>query len=105
MNSSKHTLHAALAAVMTLGLTATASASAHEATAPAGKEKCYGTVMAGKNSCANLTGSHACAGLSTKDKDAAEWTLVPKGTCHKVGGLTIDEAKAAIAKQAPVPKG
>jgi uncharacterized membrane protein len=104
MSNANHTLHAALAAVMALGFTAAASASAHEATASTGKEKCYGTVKAGKNSCANLTGSHACAGLSTKDKDITEWTLVAKGTCTKLGGLSADEAKAALAKQSPAAK-
>jgi uncharacterized membrane protein len=104
MNASKHTLNTALAAVMALGLTASAPAAAHMSEKP-GKEKCFGTVKAGKNSCANLTGSHACAGLSTKDKDPSEWTLVPKGTCTKLGGLSLEKAKAALAKTAPAPKG
>lgn len=95
MNSSKHTLNAALAAVMALGLTAGASAHADSAK---GKEKCYGVAKAGKNSCANLTNTHGCAGMATKDNDPTEWTLVAKGTCAKLGGMSPEEAKAALAK-------
>ena len=50
------------------------------------KKKCYGIAMAGKNDCANKTGSHSCAGQSTKDKDPADWKYVDKGTCASMGG-------------------
>lgn len=93
MNKHQQQLSAALATVMALGLTT--GARAHVDT-PAGKEKCYGAVKAGQNSCANLTGTHACAGLASRDKDPAEWTLVPKGSCHKLGGLDIDQAREAL---------
>ncbi|HEX5371213.1 MAG TPA: DUF2282 domain-containing protein [Aquabacterium sp.] len=99
MNKHQQQLSAALATVMALGLTT--GARAHDVDAPAGKEKCYGAVKAGQNSCANLTGTHACAGLATRDKDPAEWTLVPKGSCHKLGGLDIDQARAAIRQTTP----
>jgi uncharacterized membrane protein len=95
MSTTKHTLNAALAAVMALGLTTAATAHADSAK---GKEKCYGVAKAGKNSCANLTDTHACAGMATKDNDPAEWTLVAKGTCAKLGGMSAEEAKAALAK-------
>lgn len=50
-------------------------------------EKCYGIALKGKNDC--KADGHSCAGLSTKDKDAAEYILVPEGTCKKiVGGST-----------------
>jgi uncharacterized membrane protein len=62
------------------------------------KEKCFGIAKAGENSCANLSGSHSCAGQSTTDKGPGEWKLVAKGTCAKLGGLGADEAKAALAK-------
>lgn len=95
MNATKHTLHAAMTAVMALGLTAAANAHADSAK---GKEKCYGVAKAGKNSCANLTDTHACAGMATKDNDPTEWTLVAKGTCAKLGGMSFEQAKAALAK-------
>lgn len=98
MSSNKHVLSTALAAVMALGLT-TANAHADMDTPKPGKEKCFGVSKAGKNSCANLTGSHACAGMAEKDNDKAEWTLVAKGECAKMGGLSKEEATAALAKK------
>ena len=54
---------------------------------PAAKgDKCYGIAMAGKNDCASKSGSHSCAGQSTKDKDPNEWKYVEKGTCASMGG-------------------
>lgn len=52
-------------------------------------EKCYGIAKAGMNDCANVTGTHQCAGYSMKDNDPAEWIMVPEGTCDRiVGGTT-----------------
>jgi uncharacterized membrane protein len=93
--NNKQILSAALASVMALGLVGTAAASGSEP--ESGKEKCYGIVKAGANSCANLTDSHGCAGQSTTDKDPAEWKVVPKGQCAKLGGLSKAQAQAAIA--------
>lgn len=101
MNKHQQQLSAALATVMALGLTT--GARAHDVDAPAGKEKCYGAVKAGQNSCANLTGTHACAGMASRDKDPAEWTLVPKGSCHKLGGLDVDQARDAIQQARTKP--
>jgi len=53
---------------------------------PASKEKCYGVAKAGKNDCANATGTHSCAGQATTDKAPEEWNYVAKGTCEKLGG-------------------
>lgn len=63
-----------------------------------GKEKCYGIAMAGQNDCANLAGTHSCAGQSKMDKDKGEWKYVPTGTCKQMGGLNADEAKKAMNK-------
>ncbi len=51
-------------------------------------EKCYGIAKAGQNDCANLAGTHSCAGQSKVSDDAGEWKYVAKGTCEKVGGKT-----------------
>jgi uncharacterized membrane protein len=59
------------------------------------KEKCFGIAKAGQNDCANLDGSHSCAGQSKLDMDKGEWKFVAKGTCKSMKGLTQDEAKAA----------
>jgi uncharacterized membrane protein len=58
------------------------------------KEKCYGIAAAGQNDCANLSGSHSCAGQSKVANDVSEWKYVAKGTCASMKGLTADAAKA-----------
>ena len=57
------------------------------------KEKCFGIAKAGQNDCANLSGTHSCAGQSKVDLDKAEWKYVAKGTCKDMKGMTLDEAK------------
>jgi len=63
------------------------------------KEKCYGIAKAGQNDCANLSGSHSCAGQSKLDNDKGEWKYVAKGTCKQMKGMTADEAKMAGGKK------
>ncbi|MEP7056144.1 MAG: DUF2282 domain-containing protein [Caldimonas sp.] len=86
-------ISSALASVLALGLVGAAAA----AEAPA-KEKCYGIAKAGQNDCANLSGSHSCAGQAKSDKGVDEWDYVAKGTCKKIGGMTAEEAQVATAK-------
>ena len=64
----------------------------------AAKEKCFGIAKAGQNDCANLAGTHSCAGQSKVDNDKGEWKYVAKGTCKTMKGMTADEAKAAAKK-------
>ncbi len=59
------------------------------------KEKCYGIAKAGQNDCANLTGSHSCAGQA-KVSDVAEWKYVAKGTCADMKGMSADQAKMKV---------
>jgi len=55
----------------------------------AGKiEKCYGVAKAGFNDCQTATAS--CAGSSTKDSDKAAFVVVPKGTCNKLTGGSLE---------------
>jgi uncharacterized membrane protein len=93
MNKHQLIASSALASVLAMGLLNTASAAD-----VAGKEKCYGIAKAGQNDCANLSGTHSCAGQSKVDMGADEWKYVAKGTCTKMGGKTADEAKAAMKK-------
>jgi len=93
MNKHQVIASSALASVLALGLLDAASAAD-----PAGKEKCFGIAKAGQNDCANLSGSHSCAGQSKADMRADDWKYVAKGTCQKLGGKTADEAKAAMKK-------
>ena len=83
----------ALASVLALGLLSAGGVQA------ADKEKCYGIAKAGQNDCANLSGSHSCAGQSKAEMGVDEWKYVAKGTCAQLGGKTADEAKAAMPKK------
>jgi uncharacterized membrane protein len=80
----------ALASVMALGLAGPVAAQE--------KEKCYGIAKAGQNDCANLSGSHSCAGQNKVDNDPGEWKYVAKGTCKDMKGMTADEAKMKMKK-------
>lgn len=82
---------AAVATLMTTGVIDTA-----EAADKAKKEKCYGVSAAGQNDCANLAGTHSCAGQATTDNDIGEWRLVPGGTCKELGGYDRKEAKEMV---------
>ncbi len=46
----------------------------------AGKDKCYGISLAGKNDCAAGAGT-TCAGTSKVDYQGNAWKYVDKGTC------------------------
>jgi uncharacterized membrane protein len=81
---------AAVATALSLGAAPSAQAQS--------KEKCFGIAKAGQNDCANLSGSHSCAGQSKTDNAPDEWKYVPKGECKKMGGMTVDEAKAKLKK-------
>ena len=95
MNSKQHrVVSAALASVLALGLVEAATAAD-----AAGKEKCYGIAKAGQNDCANLSGSHSCAGQAKVDGAPDDWKYVAKGSCQKLGGKTAGEAKSAQGKK------
>lgn len=64
----------------------------------AAKEKCFGIAKAGQNDCANLSGSHSCAGQSKVDNDKGEWKYVAAGTCKTMGGMSADDAKMGMKK-------
>jgi len=83
----------ALASVLAMGLLSAAQAADENA-----KEKCFGIAKAGSNDCANLSGSHSCAGQSKNAMGPDEWNYVAKGTCAKMGGMSMEEAKAAMKK-------
>ena len=82
----------ALASALALGLAGPAAAQAKA------KEKCYGIAKAGQNDCANLSGSHSCAGQSKVEMAADEWRYVAAGTCKEMKGNTEKEAKMAMQK-------
>jgi uncharacterized membrane protein len=82
----------ALASAIALGRAGQAAAQDKD------KEPCYGIAKAGQNDCANLSGSHGCAGLSKVDNDPGDWKYVAKGTCKSLKGMTADEAKKKLKK-------
>lgn len=82
----------ALASALALGLVGQVAAQ------DKGKEKCYGIAKAGQNDCANLSGTHSCAGQSKADMSPDEWKYVAKGTCKDMKGLNEAEAKAKAKK-------
>ncbi len=84
---NQRALIAAAAASLLSTLLVAAPAVAQE------KEKCYGIAAAGKNDCANLSGTHSCAGQSKVDADVGEWKYVAKGTCASMKGMTAEAAK------------
>jgi len=63
------------------------------------REKCYGIAEAGKNDCANLAGTHSCAGQSKVSMDPGEWKFVAKGTCAGLKGMTAAAAKAKMSEK------
>jgi uncharacterized membrane protein len=83
----------ALASVIALGLVGRVAAADEKA-----KEKCYGIAKAGQNDCANLSGSHSCAGQTKVDASADDWKYVAAGTCKSMKGMTAEEAKAKMKK-------
>ena len=89
---NQNALVAAAAASLLSTLLVAAPATAQE------KEKCYGIAKAGQNDCANLSGSHSCAGQAKVDNDKGEWKYVAKGSCKTMKGLSADEAKMAPKK-------
>jgi uncharacterized membrane protein len=91
MNQRPLITASALAAVLSLGAMTQAHAQ------DAGKEKCYGIAKAGQNDCANLSGTHSCAGQTKDGMSPADWKYVAKGSCKSMGGLSADEAKAKVA--------
>lgn len=86
----------ALASVLALGLLG--QAAADDMAKPGAKEKCFGVAKAGQNDCANLSGSHSCAGQAKVDNGPDEWKYVAKGTCKAMKGMTADEVKGGMKK-------
>jgi uncharacterized membrane protein len=84
---NQRALIAAAAATVLSSMLIAAPASAQE------KEKCFGIAKMGQNDCANLSGTHSCAGQSKADMGADEWKYVAKGTCVGMKGMTAEQVK------------
>ncbi len=62
--------------------------------------KCFGVAKAGQNDCAGLSGLHSCKGQSTANYNPGDFAVKPTGTCAKLGGLDMAQAKALLANPA-----
>lgn len=65
-------------------------------------EKCFGVAKAGQNDCAGISGLHSCKGSSTVSYDPGDFKVVPSGTCAKMDGLSMQQAKATLKNPAAV---
>ena len=61
---------------------------------------CFGVATAGHNECAGLSGLHSCKGTSTTSYNPGDFALKPAGTCARLGGLDMQQAKAVLADPA-----
>ncbi len=82
---NKQTTAAAL--VLAMGAALTLAALPAAAADAAGKEKCFGVALKGKNDCKAGAGT-SCAGTSKTDHQGDAWSLVPAGSCEKTASET-----------------
>ena len=76
------------ASAMAVALSLAVQASAGPAPVPKFEaEKCYGVAKAGKNDC--QTSNSSCAGTSKRNSQGDAWIYVPKGTCDRVVGGSL----------------
>jgi len=61
----------------------------------AGKEKCFGVALKGKNDCKAGAGT-TCAGTAKKDYQGNAWKMVPAGTCEKTASPTSPTGKGQL---------
>jgi uncharacterized membrane protein len=80
----RNAVFVASALAVALSMTAVASAQAQET------EQCFGVAKASMNDC--KAGAHDCAGKSTVDADPQSFVVVPKGTCEKIAGGSLQPA-------------
>jgi uncharacterized membrane protein len=86
MKSMHLVLTTAIGGLLALGVAAASDVRADEKKP---MEKCYGIVKAGKNDCA--TSKTACAGTATKDGQNDAYLFLPKGTCEKIIGGSLNK--------------
>lgn len=89
---------AAAALSVAAAMTPVPAAADHHG-AKAGKEKCYGVSLKGKNDCAAGPGT-SCAGTSTIDYQGSAWKYVAEGTCVAAGGSLTPK----VGNMKPTPK-
>lgn len=86
MNRSVSMIAAAVVALTAAGLVSSENSVAADNKTE--MEKCYGVAKAGRNDCA--TSNSSCAGTSTEDRQTDAYIAIPKGTCSKIAGGTLE---------------
>ena len=86
MKCSTKMITAAVLALTTGGFIASGSAIAADEKQE--MEKCYGVAKAEKNDC--QTATSACAGTAKQDRQKDAFIAVPKGTCGKIAGGSLN---------------
>ena len=79
-----------IGSAMAVALSLALEASAQGGPAPVPRfdhEKCYGIAKAGKNDC--QTANSSCAGTSRRNGQGDAWVYVPKGSCDKIVGGSL----------------
>ena len=88
MKNGKRTLGLTLGGIVAAGLI---SSTAEAKPKWEGHEKCYGVVKKGMNDCGNA--NHGCGGKAAVDDAPDEWVYLPKGTCEKLAGGSLESKK------------
>lgn len=94
---SKHTTAAALALALGAAMTVASLPAAAADDMMAGKEKCFGVALKGKNDCKAGAGT-TCAGTAKKDYQGNAFKLVPAGTCEKTASPTSPTGFGQLAE-------
>lgn len=88
MKNKNALIKSAIASILTLA-TANSAFMTNSALAASKTEKCYGIVKTGMNDCHTATA--ACAGSATQDNQPDAFILLPKGTCNKIVGGSLNK--------------
>ena len=86
MDKTRSLATTAITTILGLSLGLPAAAASHDQ--GASKEKCYGAVKKGQNDCG--TANHGCSSQAATDGDPNEWIFLPKGTCEKIVGGSLE---------------
>jgi uncharacterized membrane protein len=81
-------LGSAAAIALAVALEASEYGSGRPASVPKFEyEKCYGVAKAGRNDC--QTANSSCAGTSRRNGQGDAWVYLPKGSCEKIVGGSL----------------
>lgn len=83
-----------LGSAVAVALSVAVQSSAQGGPAPVPKfdhQKCYGIAKAGKNDCE--TAASSCAGTAKRNAQADAWVYLPKGSCEKIVGGSLQPIK------------